>query len=127
MKRIYSITGTAAWMTLIFYASSMPGSATGPNAPLWVLFLKTLHFVIFGVLALLFLVVLKGNRRLIEIPASVFVICLIFTVIYAMSDEYHQKFSPGRHPSIRDVLIDAVGASVFLVATLIVTRKKGSR
>lgn len=127
MKRIHVITATFAWMALIFFASSMPGSATGANTPLRVFFLKTLHFMNFGVLALLFLAVLRGNRSLVEIPISFFVISLVLTALYAVSDEYHQKFSPGRRPAVRDVLIDTIGASTFLGTSLVVRSKKGSR
>lgn len=115
---------TAAWMGLIFYASSLPGSATGPDTLLWVFLLKTLHFINFGILALLVLANLKGDRPLAEIRFPVFIISLFLTILYAMSDEYHQKFSPGRHASIKDVVIDTMGATVFLGTSLLLGRKK---
>jgi VanZ family protein len=38
-----------------------------------------------------------------------------FAVLYAVTDEFHQSFVPGRHPSIWDVLIfDNLGALVSL-------------
>ncbi len=33
---------------------------------------------------------------------------------YAMTDEYHQSFSPSREGSVRDVLIDSLGAAMGL-------------
>ena len=38
------------------------------------------------------------------------VISLCF--IYAITDEFHQSFVPGRAPEVRDVLIDTLGSSV---------------
>ncbi len=123
MKRIAFAIVVLIWMGVIFYASSLPGTATGPNTPLWTFFLKTLHFVNFGVLALLFLALLKGKRRLADIGLTVFLISLLFTIVYAMSDEYHQKFSPGRHPAVKDVVIDMLGASSFLAASFVLRKK----
>ena len=35
-----------------------------------------------------------------------------FSVLYAAADEIHQRFVPGRGPSVRDVLFDALGALI---------------
>ncbi len=36
-------------------------------------------------------------------------------LLYALSDEYHQTFVPGRHGSLVDVMIDAAGVSGALL------------
>ena len=43
-----------------------------------------------------------------------------FSLLYAVTDEIHQKFVPGRGPSVRDVLLDALGAliGIFIVITI---------
>jgi VanZ family protein len=39
----------------------------------------------------------------------------LLTVVYAVSDEFHQSFVPGRHASLWDVLIfDNLGAAIAL-------------
>ena len=39
----------------------------------------------------------------------------LLAILYAVTDEFHQSFVPGRHPSIWDVLVfDNVGALVSL-------------
>jgi len=39
----------------------------------------------------------------------------LFLILYALTDEYHQAFVSGRHPSIWDVLIfDNIGAVIAL-------------
>ena len=43
----------------------------------------------------------------------------VFTVLFAVTDEIHQAFVPGRGPSVTDVLIDAVGVAVGIGAVLL--------
>ncbi len=40
---------------------------------------------------------------------------VIFCVLYAVSDEIHQSFSPGRNPAFYDVVIDALGVLIGVV------------
>lgn len=45
--------------------------------------------------------------------------CLLavgLAALYAVSDEWHQSFTPGRHPGAQDVLIDTAGALLGVVA-----------
>jgi VanZ family protein len=45
-------------------------------------------------------------------------LALILTVLYAITDEFHQSFVPGRHPSWVDALVfDGVGAVITLGLT----------
>ena len=48
------------------------------------------------------------------------VFCIIFGMMYAASDELHQKFVDGRSAEIRDVCIDTLGV-VFgvIIATFV--------
>jgi VanZ family protein len=36
----------------------------------------------------------------------------LMAAIYAATDEFHQSFTPGRHPLATDVLIDSFGAAI---------------
>jgi len=40
---------------------------------------------------------------------------IIITFIYAVSDEFHQSFVPGRSPTYKDVLIDTGGGLVCMI------------
>ena len=36
-------------------------------------------------------------------------------VLYSATDEFHQSFTPGRHPAVTDVMIDALGSAAALI------------
>jgi VanZ family protein len=40
---------------------------------------------------------------------------LVFATLYAVTDEFHQWFVPGRHADVWDVAADAAGALVLQV------------
>lgn len=49
----------------------------------------------------------------------------LFALLYAMTDEFHQSFVSGRHPSIWDVMIfDNLGALISLWVTGLVVKQK---
>jgi VanZ family protein len=92
-------------MGLIFIFSAQP---TLPSVPgRWDLLLKkTMHALAYGVLTALVMRALRGHWsddgviRLVSISVS---------LAYALSDEYHQTFVPGRDGNLIDVVVDTVG------------------
>lgn len=50
----------------------------------------------------------------------------IFSVLFAVTDEIHQAFVPGRGPAAKDVLLDAVGAALGIAVIYAVYRYKRS-
>ena len=98
-----------AWAGLIFAFSSQSSLTFIPDQPLE--FGKLGHMAIFGILSLLLWRALARTTTLRRPWAW----ALALTVIYAMTDELHQSFVPGRDPSIRDVGIDAAGALIAVV------------
>lgn len=68
---------------------------------------KNAHFMVFGILALLFYRAINPSRHK-------YMLAWVFTTLYALSDEWHQAFVPGRSASIRDVILDSAGALMFL-------------
>jgi VanZ family protein len=86
-----------AWAALIFVFSSIPDLGTGLGG--WDLVLRKLaHAAEFGVLGALLLRA-TGKAGL----------AILLGVLYAVSDEVHQSFVPGRQGALLDVAIDAAG------------------
>ena len=127
MRPIFPILLSVIWMSLIFYFSSLPASSTGPDTLTFKVISKMIHFIIFGILSMLCLYSLKWRRPLQRTSIWVFILSLFLTIIYAITDEYHQSFSPGRYPSVKDIILDASGAIAFLGITYKLTGKRNNK
>ena len=49
-----------------------------------------------------------------------FIISLSVGLVYAISDEIHQSFVPGRGPSVKDVCIDTSGVFLGIIIVLVI-------
>lgn len=78
---------------------------------------KNAHFFIYLILAMLVINLLIKSKISRYKP-----ITLLVCVIYAISDEVHQAFIPGRTSSVKDVIIDISGAVVGMFIYLIFKR-----
>jgi VanZ family protein len=88
------------WAGLIFVLSSIPDLGTGLGG--WDLVLRKIaHAAEFAVLGFLLVRALGGEWA-----------ALALGIAYAVSDEVHQHFVPGRLGSPVDVAIDAAGVAV---------------
>jgi VanZ family protein len=94
-----------AWAAVIFALSSVPSLSSGLGEWDYVL-RKCAHMTEYAVLAAL---LYRAFDR--ELPA------FLAAVAYAATDELHQHFVRGRHASVVDVAIDAVGATIGLLAS----------
>lgn len=81
---------------------------------------KIAHFTIYLILGLVSYLVLPNQWSVSK--KITFVVSLCF--IYAITDELHQHFVPGRAPEVRDVLIDTLGGSVGMSIACAVKRFK---
>jgi VanZ family protein len=102
-----------AYMGLIFYLSSRPQPELLRQAPDYLL-----HFVAYFVLAVLAVrAFARGLMEPVKPPAVV--LGLALSLVYALSDEWHQSFVPGRVASGWDVLADGLGILTAWVALLL--------
>ena len=90
---------------------------------------KNAHFFAYLILGLLMINAIRNSG--IYGKQSI-LIALSICVIYAISDEIHQLFVPGRSGLVKDVIIDtagaAVGAGVYMaVGRILWNRKNGSK
>ena len=103
------------WMGVIFYLSSrVRVSLTKQFITDFIIF-KTLHMVEY---AILYFLLFRGfysfkkeklswNKRMIS--------ALIISIIYAATDEMHQLSTPTRQGTVRDIIIDAAGATLMYI------------
>jgi VanZ family protein len=100
-----------AWMGLIYFFSAQSRFAILDRAWRPDLLAIAAHFIEYAVLAVLLWLALRGTVSLARFATPV---AFVLAVLYAISDEWHQSFVPGRYPDLRDVLVDALGALVAL-------------
>lgn len=81
---------------------------------------KAAHFLTYFVLGFLLYRALSYhflNNRL------TFMSSWFLTILYAISDEVHQSFTPNRTPHVEDVMIDAAGGLIGITLALFIYRK----
>lgn len=100
------------WLLLIFSFSARSTLVVIEQEAAEKLFYKGAHMFVYAVLVWLWWRALSPERR---ITWPVLLLALLFTVLYAVSDEIHQRFVPGRHGQLADVLFDAAGALAMIL------------
>lgn len=137
---------TLIWMGIIFYLSSQPAAQSDQlsnglkNGLLSVLMYllpgienleigslnfyvrKNAHFIAYFILGVLVFSLLIQSKA--QKPVN---LALLICMLYAISDEFHQLFVPGRSGQFRDVLIDGAGAILGILLTKIVTNRVSRR
>lgn len=106
------------WGGVIFLFSANP--TTRASEIYWQDFIvkKTAHVVVYAILSTLFYRALKtgGIKAKKAGYYSIF-----FSLFYGLTDEFHQSFTPGRDPKIRDVIFDTIGGAlgIYLIWNLL--------
>ena len=105
-----------AWMAAIFVLSSLSAGDIERSTPEGVPLASKAafaHAVEFGVLALLVYRLLRYYR--VTATPHLWSAVLLLTIGYALTDELHQSFVPGRVPSWEDIGFDSLGALIGLL------------
>ncbi len=141
--RVFRYGPLVIWAALIFIGSS--NILSGSNTSMFIvrplhwmfphasdLTLQTLHFFLrkaghFTEYAILALFAARAFRTSSSerLRARWFLISLVFVILYALSDEFHQSFVPTRGASIFDSMIDSVGGLTALIVLAIRVRSPG--
>ena len=108
-------------MLAIFIASATP-SAKLPDYGFWdTLVKKGGHMTGYGLLA-------AANWYGLGLDPKKSKLAWLLAVLYAATDEFHQAFTPGRHPSPVDVfLFDGGGAALALAALKLVLKSRENK
>jgi len=106
-------------MAVIFFFSAQPNLSSGLG---WIDHLgrKVVHASEYALLCFLWWRALRTvmDRTDALLPAW------IIATLYAVTDEFHQTFVAGRHGTWVDVMIDSLGAGVFVLLTLRAQRQR---
>jgi VanZ family protein len=110
-KFFLSWLAVLAWAGVIYYFSDQPDLKSSlPNN--WdLLFRKIAHAAEFFVLTFLLLRAFSASSIL---DKKALLVSVFFAFSYAIFDEWHQGYVPGRSPSITDVFVDGLGIAVLV-------------
>lgn len=121
MKKVSRYIPAAIMMAAIFTFSSIPLRDL-PNFS-WadVVVKKGGHMIGYGLLALSYWFALKPEKG----KNWKYWLAWVLAILYATTDEFHQSFVPGRHPSPIDVLVfDNLGAAIALFLASRIQKQK---
>ena len=93
-------------MMLLFVLSHQPGDTL--PLPAVVNLDKLLHLLAYTTLGLCFLLALPPGWRT-RRPRAAAVATVLFCLAYGLSDEFHQRFVPGRFSGVDDLVFDTLG------------------
>ena len=101
------------WLAAIFYLSNNSLTEFVIITDWWEFIIRKLaHVFEFGVLTyLIFRILGETEKR--HVYWNLFW-AFAFSVLYAVSDEFHQTFVQGRTGTIRDVMIDSIGSLIAI-------------
>jgi len=97
------------WAIFIYLGSSVPGKEIpGVVSQTSII----LHIVEYAVLSMLSIHALVAENDQSQSRREHCLWVFVLTVVYAVADELHQAFVPGREAHVGDLVADAVGAGV---------------
>lgn len=103
----------AARLLFSDFAEWSAGTQTAVTEGLTFIVRKAAHFSEYALMGFLWYIWLGNKRRNVLISFGA-------TALYAMTDEFHQLFVPGRSGELRDVLVDSAGGAAGILAAFIV-------
>lgn len=151
MRKYYLIVAwflVIAWMGTIFYLSHQPANTSSElssgitqivvgiietiipfieiDLDVWhFLIRKSAHFIAYFLLGIFIVHALIVSRMQVFQSG---LLAIIISLLYAISDEIHQLYIPGRSGEVRDVIIDTLGAStgvlLFVLCVLVFERRQ---
>lgn len=148
-KKIFYWILVILWMMIIFYLSAQEANvsnnlSTGitkkivttinkvsPNKQIDIrafnnIVRKNAHFIAYMILGFLSIMAIRCQNKLQSYRCIIY--SFLLCIIYAISDEFHQSFVPGRGPSLKDVLIDSsgaiVGICIYIILAKLINKKR---
>lgn len=115
MSKPIKILSALFWMSLIFSLSSIPGKSFPAETTSFIEIIA--HIFLYGVLSFLIFLALISFKEKDNFSGRLIFIAVALSVIYGISDEYHQGYVPGRFVSFADLMFDFLGSVIgaFLI------------
>jgi len=102
------------WMIAIYIGSSIGGVPRVGGKAIDGMVHRAAHLIEFAVLGALVLRAVSNGTR--TIARREMIITLIIVALYGASDEFHQRFTPGRSSEGIAVVFDALGGLIGMLA-----------
>jgi VanZ family protein len=112
LERIARTLPAIAWMSFIFAMSSQHQFPKTFGVSIEFMSIVA-HMLLYGTLALLLLYAFWDGR---QISRSMMLAAVVGAVLYGVTDEFHQSFVPGRNASVFDLVVNACGATIAVIA-----------
>ncbi|MEK6656624.1 MAG: VanZ family protein [Nitrospirota bacterium] len=109
-KKVLYLSATIAYALLIFLLSSFSGDKT-EKLYLFKHSDKIIHLLEYAVLCFLVSKALSSTLKE-NVRRYIGLIAVVISLLYAITDEFHQSFVPGRYASIDDIFADGIGAVI---------------
>lgn len=109
-RLIYYWLPPIIWMVVIFIFSSRQRIEVSPELVINFLVFKSLHIIEYLILYLLFFRAFLSGKKIAK--KKILLLSFVFALIYAASDEVHQRFIPTREGKALDVIIDCIGLTI---------------
>lgn len=103
------------WMVFIFSLSSRQSIEISEEFFINFVIFKTLHMLEYAFLYFLFFRAFYTYSY--KNKKYAFIFAIAATLIFAVSDEFHQSFIPSRQGSLRDIGIDSIGIGLSFMYT----------
>jgi len=118
-KHLFNWSLVVIWLALIFFLSHRPNLKTELGYDFWLR--KAAHIVEYAVLCFLIFRAMLGSQFSTK---RALLVSVLFSILYAASDEYHQTFIFGRNGSAKDWGIDSAGAVIGGALLALIHRNK---
>ena len=100
------------WAGMIFFLSNQSSLASFESSPLDFIFKKAAHIGVYAVLFFLINRALYKRHRKIYNHKQKWLLPVFICLLYAVSDEIHQSYIPGRFATLRDIGYDGLGVLI---------------
>lgn len=115
-EKLARITPAILYLILIFFISSIPAGQIRPFTDD-----RIAHFVEYFILGVLLLIAAASFGPIQRTRRWVFAAWL-FGALFAVSDEVHQMYVPGRQASWNDVLFDVLGLTASMIGIVVMLK-----